>query len=369
MNPAFNHQFTRPKDLGKDTKDPKHLTIINYAPFAPYYRLNLQKNAYKARDLLNATVAAFHRRDSKDLSGRQNHARKAFLARFTDRQRDFGGKPPNPNALAFAVEDVRYLAKQLDRYFFFGLVTDHIQIWTGFDVVGKDPLKLQKRIEGSTLPCSEGNRSWIQINLNIGSKSNGNMYHLDDIVGQLMHEMIHAYLQIYACDCWKCERDSLNTVGVDGDGHGPVFLMLHRLILTEMRKWHDELKDLLVDDCPRSAISKSAWHRATAAMRSLDSEERRLLNPVRANNFGNYLVRFNTNNTKVYVNPSLITKQLKKEAELKTKRKIKKLNEDWFVDAEDEEEYSSGTSSKSTSEEHSEESSEDSAGSEDESGE
>ncbi|KAI1765293.1 hypothetical protein GGR53DRAFT_465483 [Hypoxylon sp. FL1150] len=366
MNAEFNHQFPPPKDLGKDTKDPKHLKIIKYAPFAPFYRLNLQKNAYKARELLNATVAAFYRRDRKDLSSRQTSARRAFLARFAERKGFYGSKPLNNNMITLAWDDVMYLAKQLDRYFFFHLVTDNIQIRTGFDVVGKDPLKLQKRIEGSTHPCSEGNRSWTQINLNIGSKRSGKMYPLEDIVGQLMHEMTHAYLQIYVCNCWKCERDSLNTVGVEEDGHGPVFLMLHRLVLTEMREWHDELQYLLDGDCPGSFISQSAWYRAMTAMRTLSDEERRALNPVRANNFSHLLIRFDTNSTKVFVNPRLITRQLQREADLGTKRKIKKVNEDWFVRAEDEEEeYNSGSSLDSTSEEGSED--EDSTSSEDKS--
>ncbi|KAI4861770.1 hypothetical protein F4820DRAFT_464422 [Hypoxylon rubiginosum] len=338
MNTAFNGQFPYPRDLKKNTDNPRHLTITNYAPFPPYYRLNLQQKAYKARDLLNATVAAFYRRD-KDLSGRQRHAHEAFTSRFTDRQETYGRKPSpeTTNALASAGDDVRYLARQLDDFFFFRQVIDHVHIKTGFDVVGRDPLRIDRRVEGETFRRAERNRSFVQIVINVGSHSDDRLYPLDAIVGQLMHEMVHAYLLVFACDCWRCGRDSLNTVGVEDDGHGPAFLMLHRLVLSEMRKWDASLKGLLADDCPGASVSRSALGRAVAAARSLDDRERQALNPVRSHTFANYLVRFSASGTSVLVNPTLLARQLEKEGALKSKKRVQKLREEWHVEAEEEE--------------------------------
>ncbi|KAI1769755.1 hypothetical protein F4818DRAFT_315265 [Hypoxylon cercidicola] len=295
------------------------------------------ENGHKARDLLNATVAAFHKRDSKDLNSRQIYARKDFIARFNDRRSAYGGWPAKHYALASAGADVRYLAEQLDSFFFFQQVVDHVNIKTGFDVVGKDSLKIEPRIEGETFPRTERSQAFTQIVINVGSHRDGRVYSLDAIVGQLMHEMIHAYLLIYACNCWVCERDSLNTVGVEDDGHGPIFLMLHRLMLSEIRRWDDGLEGLLAEDCPRDVVSMSLRARAKAAMRSLDDKERRLLNAVRPNSFTSYRIRFNLNGTRVLVNPSLLTKQLQKESELKTRRRTQKVGEDWYVKEGEEE--------------------------------
>ncbi|XXG94049.1 hypothetical protein Hte_000300 [Hypoxylon texense] len=352
MNTIFNGRLTYPRDLGKDTENPKHLTITNYAPFPPYYRLYLQQNAYKPRDLLNATVAAFHRRNNRDLSSRQKGALTAFTTRFADRVDAYGRKPSKKtnNTSALAGDDVRYLARQLDKFFFFQQVTERVEIQAGFDVVGPDPLRIDRRVEGETFRRTERSRSFVQIAINVGARSDGRLYPLDVIVGQLMHEMVHAYLLLFACTCWRCERDSLNTVGVEDDGHGPIFLMLHRLILTEMRKWDASLKGLLAGDCPGTSISRGAVGRAVAAMRTLDEPKRRTLNPVRSHTFANYLVRFSAGGMGVLVNPSLVTRQLQKEGALRTKKETQKLREEWHVEAEEREgEYDDSDSSSSSS--------------------
>ncbi|KAI1142863.1 hypothetical protein F5Y05DRAFT_420714 [Hypoxylon sp. FL0543] len=300
----------------------RHYQVPKYAPFGEYTNVQLYTRAYKPRDLLNFAVRAFYDREHAELSESQIEAYTSFLARFAGRKKAYGGKS-RPNAsLARFKDDVLYFFDCLDEFFFFKLLGPRVRVKSGLDVVGGDPLSIDERIEGETFPCKSRNLVYIQININIGSK--GRLYKLDAILGQLMHEMVHAYFQLFACDCPSCSKDALNTVGVADDGHGPLFLSLHRLILSEIRNWgldNGTMVALLADDCPGEFISKSASRRARKAIEKLTPDQRNKLNPVRSNNFSNYIIRLSQSGKRVLVQPSLIEKQLHWEKSLKPKSK------------------------------------------------
>ncbi|KAI0842959.1 hypothetical protein F5Y06DRAFT_256538 [Hypoxylon sp. FL0890] len=245
-----------------------------------------------------------------------------------NRKQAYGSKLKATASLASFEDDVRYFFDCLDDFFFFGLLGHHVEVKSGLDVVGEDPLGIDDRIEGETFPYKVGDRSYVQININIGSGEK--LYELDAILGQLMHEMVHAYFQLFACDCPSCSKDALNTIGVEDDGHGPLFLMLHRLILSEIREWgfsSDEddndssLDALLADDCPGEYISKSASARAQKAIENMTPNEKKKLNQVRSHNFTNYLVRFSKSGRRVLVQPSLLSRQSDWEDSLPDKPK------------------------------------------------
>ncbi|KAI0102356.1 hypothetical protein F4776DRAFT_648888 [Hypoxylon sp. NC0597] len=320
MSLADRSQFEPERD--RNGRNVKHYTIPKYAPVQGHKDVRLHRNAYRARDLLNHAVIGFHNRGDDDLRKSQITACKNFTSRFEERKRAYGGRLTTVATLVSFQDDIRYFFDQLDEFFFFRLLGPHVRVDTGVDIVGEDPLEIDDRIEGETFPTKTRDRSYIQININ--TSSGGEFHKLDAIVGQLMHEMVHAYFLLFACDCPKCSRDVLNTVGVKDDGHGPLFLMLHRLILSNMRTWgkgkrHDgPLADLLSDDCPGQDISKSADRRATEAMKRMTREESTTLSKFRLhNNPKTPLIVFNKDRTKVIVNPSLTEKQLEWENSLR----------------------------------------------------
>ncbi|OTA69263.1 hypothetical protein K449DRAFT_428698 [Hypoxylon sp. EC38] len=298
----------------RNGKNVKHFTFPKYAPVEDYENVHLHRNAYKPRDLLNHAVIGFHNRGNEDLRKNQAAAYKGFTSRFKARKRAYGGNVTTIATLAGFQDDIRYFFDQLDEFFFFRLLEPHVKINSGIEIVGEDPLKIDGRIEGETLPVKARDRSYIQININIGS--GGEFHKLDAIVGQLMHEMVHAYFLLFACDCPKCSKDVLNTVGVKDDSHGPLFLMLHRLILSNMRTWGESerhgspLANLLSDDCPEKCISKSASRRAKEAMEKMSPIESTTLNKFRLHNINTPLITFSKNRNRVVVNPSLIERQL-----------------------------------------------------------
>ncbi|KAI1409692.1 hypothetical protein F5Y13DRAFT_192954 [Hypoxylon sp. FL1857] len=305
----------------------KHLTIPKYAPFGDRMNVELYMNAYKARDLLNYAVIAFYKRRNGDLRPTQLAAYKDFTNRFVKRRPAYGGELKEWASLVSFQDDIKFCFDQLDEFFFFRLLGPHVELKSGFHVVGEDPLKIDERIEGETFRSKARNRSYIQININIGAK--GTLYKLDAILGQLMHEMIHAYFLLFACGCASCSRDVLNTVGVEDDGHGPLFLMLHRLILSEIRKWAVNDKDgnnsgldaLLADDCPGECISKSARARAEKAIKGLSPNQRWRLNQIRSPKSERYLIRLDDSGKRVVVRPSLKQRQIEWEDSLRDNTK------------------------------------------------
>ncbi|KAI1402364.1 hypothetical protein F4819DRAFT_507610 [Hypoxylon fuscum] len=294
-----------------------HSTLRSYAPFKPHCDIILKKNRYKARDLLNFTVMAFFKRNERDLSPRQNDAKDAFQVRYGGRRLSaFGIKPREGLSLTAQKKDVQFFAEQLDKFFFFEALGPHIDIKSGSNVVGRDPLGIDERLEGETFSCRMRNREFVRININIGPDSEGKIYKLDEIIGQLMHEMIHAYFLVFACNCEVCGKNAVNTVGIENDGHGPVFLMLHCLILNEIRRWHyhdNGLRDILKEDCPGITTSKSIRARAQKALAAMSSQERMELNKPRGQNSRSLIIRLNAESTKVIVKKSLRKKQLLRE--------------------------------------------------------
>ncbi|KAK1636192.1 hypothetical protein BDP81DRAFT_320456 [Colletotrichum phormii] len=59
-------------------------------------------------------------------------------------------------------------------------------------------------------------------------------------VASLIHEMVHAYIQMFVCQRPQCERNLLDTAGLSG--HGPIFMKLHTLIVETVRAWHTSLE-------------------------------------------------------------------------------------------------------------------------------
>ncbi|KAI1802441.1 hypothetical protein F4811DRAFT_395422 [Daldinia bambusicola] len=321
----------------EDGRNVWHHPFPRYAPFDPYFRITPHRRVYTPRELLNGTIRAFYNRQDSGLNPRQVAARENFCVRYVLRSPAYAkdnhvaAGRAGDRARGLMDDDIRFLAKQLDDFFFFGLLERYIMIETGFDVVGPDPAGLEDRIEGETLIVREDNgNEYVRININTGCRDNAEAgaqaptYELNDIVGRLMHEMIHAYFTIYACDCLRCERGLLNTTGLPHDGHGPIFLMLHRLVVSELRRWgnagRNELAALLEHDCPDLSISLHARWRANAAINNLTALQRRAYTRVRAYAASaNHLVRI-TDTDRVAVRPNIKDSQIRAENMLHDRR-------------------------------------------------
>ncbi|KAI1106686.1 hypothetical protein F4804DRAFT_347629 [Jackrogersella minutella] len=251
--------FIQPPIRDRYGRNIKHRTFRKYAPFGDYQNVTLFKNAYKARNLLNYTVAAFYKRPVRRLTRRQCKTADDFERMLREREGAYGIKLNAITSLTSFQGDVEYLFHQLDGYFFFNALQNHISIKSGLANVGDDPLGIDIKFEEEAYAPTEGDGEHFQINVNIGA--NGHLYELTDIVGRLLHEMVHAYLQIFVCNCVKCSKGIIDTVKVDHDMHSHIFSLLHHLIVADLKEWghyyqHDSLKELLADDCLGLRIRK-----------------------------------------------------------------------------------------------------------------
>ncbi|KAI0848939.1 hypothetical protein F5Y00DRAFT_78472 [Daldinia vernicosa] len=336
----------------EDGRNVYHFNYPMYAPFDPYYRIKLHRRAYRPREMLNSTIKAFYNRQDFALSPRQTAAREHFCAKYVLQGPSYGKRLEPGESYEYVDTDVRFWAQQLDDFFFFGLLGRYVMIETGIDVVGEDPFRLEARIDGETTWVTEegeGGRTYVRILLNTGIRTarGDSIYGLNDIIAQLMHEMVHAYFLIYSCDCRRCERALLNTTGLPGDGHGPVFLMLHRLILSEIRRWGNaggnDLSELAWEDCPELCISLNLNWRAKMVIEDLTRQERRQFTRVRSyESSAFHLVRI-THTGAVAVRPNIKHRQIRLENLLKDKRiradeyRVDLLDE-WLAYEEEEEE-------------------------------
>ncbi|KAF3055590.1 hypothetical protein GL218_06999 [Daldinia childiae] len=346
---------------GEDGKNVYHFYYPKYAPFDPYYRIALHRRAYKPREILNSTIKVFYNRQDAELNPRQTEARENFCAKYVVQSPLYGKQLKPGESYEYVDSDVKFWAQQLDDFFFFGLLGRYVLLETGFDVVGEDPLHIDDEIYGeTTMVANEEGFSYVRIVLNTGYGDT--IYDLNDIIGQLMHEMVHAYFLVFSCDCMKCERALLNTTGLPRDGHGPVFLMLHRLILSEIRRWGNaggnDLAELLSEECPELCISLDGNWRARMAINGLTRQDRRQYNRVRTyDSSARHLVRI-THTGAVAVQPSIKHRQIQLENLLKDKRiradefRVDLLDH-WqaYEDEEEEEEENEGSGEEENNEE------------------
>ncbi|KAJ8130999.1 hypothetical protein O1611_g2626 [Lasiodiplodia mahajangana] len=291
-----------------------HVLLPKYTPFGPSRSPDLQRAKYKPRNLLYFAAQAFHSREDVDLSLRQRAFRHKFVKLFNDRQDNYATAFEDEQLQDFE-RDMTDFLRCLDSFFFFGCLERHIELDVGMDLVSMEDPSSNQRWEGRTASSTVGGRHFIQIWLNLGR--NGQVYDLETLVGNLVHEMVHAWYFLFSCTCKSCERDLLNTTGHPSDHHGPLFLMLHRLIVTEIRRWDEELTDFLADDCPKDEVSRSAMKSFQSFMEELDVDERRKYNTVRSSKFAPHMFIKLTDEGNVIVRPQLKFNQLSFEEAMK----------------------------------------------------
>lgn len=228
---------------------------VKYAPWGDHCDVAnmLRKGCWRARDVLNFTVQAFYKRYEEDrLSDWQNDARAHFIDDYKKQWMDFDGRPlrdePAVPTYSEILDGFRIL---LDKYYFFGTLCDYrldVHVYNTFN--GDD--------------CVPG-ESWRDRKLYIPISNRKTVFDLHECIAILLHEMTHLYLQLTVCKCSDCSEGMLSNVGAPDDQHGPIFQMLHRLILSDLRSWHDQLAKFDDDDCPDKSISEYSLESHEAA--------------------------------------------------------------------------------------------------------
>lgn len=211
-------------------------------------------------------------------------------------------------------KDIKEFSQHLDEFFFFGLLWDNCEINSGLNVIEDDGYQPY----GDAEHCTEDGRSFVRIRL-----KNDGIYNLDTILGTLTHEMVHAYILLFVCDCNKCDKDRLNTIGHPGDEHGPIFQMLYRAILSELRRWgacnsEDKLRTLDDKDCPEQEMSRSLTKNYKSTINDVNRAEEGYYNSFRKQQNPLYLIRYSENGKEVVVEPRLKANQIKMENELRS---------------------------------------------------
>ncbi|KAI1486950.1 hypothetical protein F5X96DRAFT_187469 [Biscogniauxia mediterranea] len=288
----------------------KHKAVPKYAPFHPYMEPELSWNAYKSRDLLNLSVKSFYGREDKDLNASQQDSKRHFVNLYNDRRKGgvYGQKVSMRDKERYekrCARDAKMFMDYIDGFFFFGCLRNRLELVVGFDVTsGK--ISSKERPQSEIHSCRVDERRFARINLDIGRRNE--IFGLDAIIGNLMYEMIHAWFWSFACTEGRCRADVRNTMGFDG--HGPIYQMLHRLILSEMRRWDPALEPLLESDCPGETISRRVRKLDQEATDRVPEETRQnQFNRPRPSTFGRSFICI-TNRHEVAVKPSLKHDQL-----------------------------------------------------------
>ncbi|KAI0975335.1 hypothetical protein F4678DRAFT_457608 [Xylaria arbuscula] len=200
----------------------------------------LRPHAYKARELLNATVASFYKISDVNLTPRQERARTEFIKLFKSHARRL-----NTGFCDAEIRDIlQRLMEYLDEFFFFGSVT-----------------ALVKKIELIYFPPHEdllgqcnigkGTRASPQFEITLDRRAmNYERYYwkpatVSELVTTLAHEMIHVFLIAFVCDCPECMRNDFNAVGFKTTWHGPTFRGLDYAVMVSLASWSGDLDRII----------------------------------------------------------------------------------------------------------------------------
>ncbi|KAI8628039.1 hypothetical protein F5Y19DRAFT_476833 [Xylariaceae sp. FL1651] len=323
MAPVTRQQYNKrvakessDSDNYSETKTVSHKSLPSYAPFTTYYSPDLAREKYKPRDLMNYAVRAFYARDVDDLNPRQQDSRNKFVQIFNNRKDQYGHVVDDAH-LASLQRDMQSFMEYLDGFFFFGYLQLFVKLDTGMNQISQSDPYTGQTWESSAVRCREGDKDFIRIQLNL--ERHHRIHDLQTLVGNLVHEMIHAWFFHFSCVCARCHKDLLNTTGHPNDHHGPIFIMLHRLIVTEIRRWDPALEDFLADDCPNDYVSQSALRSFQLSTAGLGESEKKEYNSIRkVRTTTRNLIRL-TANDKVAVLPQLKHRPLRIEDNLRIK--------------------------------------------------
>jgi hypothetical protein len=294
--------------MASDTEKTTHIGNPGYAPFGGHYKMaeHMEESAKnkKPRDILNLTALSFYTREEDDLNPDQIAAKANFIRTYQKVQKTFADHDyDNPDGPVPQWELTSF-KEYFDAFFFFGCfapMRQHVKV---------------ARLKSSGLHPAE---KFGEGRLVVPVRNSERIFNLNEVLALLLHEMVHAYFEHYSCKCDKCTAANANTIGMDGDRHGPFFRILHRLILSEIRRWHADLKALDAEDCPGSVISTYSTDRADEAWKKLTSEEQRGYGKRKPAVLTSVSIGVDEDSNTVYVLPHFMGNQFKYESNRKAR--------------------------------------------------
>ncbi|KAI1177317.1 hypothetical protein F4777DRAFT_596719 [Nemania sp. FL0916] len=204
--------------------------------------------AYQGRVLADATILSFYPTDDDlNLTPSQITARGELIALYNklkDREEKWS---------TFQMTRFAYF---FDQFFFFGAMMKKARprtlpvVWKPTDKsLGTFAKLLTVKCSGRNNPNStvhgftegrsyRGYGPFVAIHLASRDFFSGfewEFRNLSMMLATLVHEMVHAYLDLFLCRCEECTVDRPNTFGFEG--HGPVFLMILDAIDCTLKSW------------------------------------------------------------------------------------------------------------------------------------
>ncbi len=221
----------------KPVPEGAHPEWPGYTGVGTKLEFKLKFQAYTSQCLVENTIfSSFPTHDDRNLTPKQLAARAQIKELFIDVKN---------SRMPFNTELIAKFMRLFDQFFFFGAMANNTiphlfpKMW---ETPVRDPLEddpnTRKIPWGFTSDrYVRGYGPYCQINL-----AGPSFYILTPrimtprfFIETLIHEMVHAYINLYLCRCQLCYSDLPNTRGVTG--HGPTFLMLLDCIDRTMRSW------------------------------------------------------------------------------------------------------------------------------------
>lgn len=157
--------------------------------------------------------------------------------------------PPSAPRKIFFRDSLREIIRMFDDYFFFGTLTRHRPCYLRPLVrldAGNDLLKTH--ISPDRIYCggickgsSEFGYPYSEVAVFEALRDHsGPIYYasLQFAIRTLLHELLHAYIDVFICTCACCKKDIPNTRGFTG--HGKTFLRMNTLMMEELNSWHPD---------------------------------------------------------------------------------------------------------------------------------
>ncbi|KXH44195.1 hypothetical protein CNYM01_09008 [Colletotrichum nymphaeae SA-01] len=285
---------------------PQILLLTTSRDLPPY--LPLFVGMYAATPLLNLTCREFYR---CKLRPQQEVAQREFVQLALDAlavlsKAWYDLSPEELEAFEksqYSWTGVESLARQLegslhemmvrlDDFFFLGALTryphnpvgtniprySHVELLTGFGNL-KESIGDNRLAESEAVYQAVRWFAKIRIfpKMNYGEHLPNSVERIsfEDNVASLIHEMVHAYLQMFVCRGPQCTRNLLNMIGLTG--HGPTFMKMHGLIVETVRTWHPSLEYVGQKRCDEGTCFDRVNHnyeqRAIEAYKKTDQHE------------------------------------------------------------------------------------------------
>lgn len=255
INPSA-HKSKDPRSFCNHRNFPRRVCPISNDH--PLYELELL--SYSPSPLLRWTVQRY--KCNSDFQHYRVSARQHFVLLHNSQVRSHHNlqwrewSPSHPMAVPELGQFMHQLMRCLDESFFFGTLTKSYG--------GRRSGMVRLVLDNDTMPFNRLGQSaprrtnWqksrppyvtMTIYTRVSSgRSLGPQHHsLPSMVQTLVHEMVHAYLQLFACVAQRdrCGENILNTIGLTG--HSETFKALETVIVQEICTWDASLRDLRSD--------------------------------------------------------------------------------------------------------------------------